>query len=80
MTGTPECPNHTLATTRPPCMTTISGIAHCSLCGQPCCPVCGRHTASQLSRVTGYISNVGGWNEGKQQELKDRRHYGLGQI
>jgi len=26
-----------------------------------------------LSRVTGYIQAVSGWNEGKKQELKDRK-------
>jgi len=31
-----------------------------------------------LSRVTGYIQAVSGWNEGKKQELKDRKRYGWG--
>jgi anaerobic ribonucleoside-triphosphate reductase len=31
----------------------------------------------QLSRVTGYIGDVKGWNAGKQQELKDRKRYDM---
>jgi anaerobic ribonucleoside-triphosphate reductase len=30
---------------------------------------------SQVSRVTGYLADVAGWNQGKQQELKDRSRY-----
>jgi anaerobic ribonucleoside-triphosphate reductase len=29
----------------------------------------------QISRVTGYLQEVSGWNAGKQQELKDRARY-----
>ncbi|MEA1925304.1 MAG: anaerobic ribonucleoside-triphosphate reductase [Candidatus Altiarchaeota archaeon] len=29
------------------------------------------------SRITGYYQNIDGWNEGKMQELKDRRRYGV---
>ncbi|OYT53421.1 MAG: hypothetical protein B6U72_05565 [Candidatus Altiarchaeales archaeon ex4484_2] len=29
------------------------------------------------SRITGYYQNIDGWNEGKIQELKDRRRYGV---
>lgn len=53
----------------------INGIAYCPKCKQPCCPVCFSHDVVQISRVTGYMSEVSGWNRGKQQELKDRRHY-----
>ena len=27
-----------------------------------------------ISRVTGYYSKIGSWNEGKKAELKDRHH------
>jgi anaerobic ribonucleoside-triphosphate reductase len=44
------------------------------------CPDCGNHNVSQLSRVTGYIGDVGGWNNAKKQELKDRKRYGFGKL
>jgi len=53
----------------------VSGIDYCPLCGEPVCPECGSHDVSQISRVTGYLQDVSGWNAGKQQELKDRIRY-----
>ena len=53
----------------------IDGIAYCDLCGAPMCPECGCHDVSQISRVTGYLQEVAGWNAGKAQELKDRTRY-----
>lgn len=50
----------------------VANIAECPFCGAPCCPTCKNHHAVQLSRVTGYMSNVDSWNAGKRQELKDR--------
>jgi hypothetical protein len=50
-------------------------IEYCPLCGEPVCPDCGSHDVSQVSRVTGYLADVAGWNQGKQQELKDRARY-----
>ena len=41
------------------------------------CPECGSHDVSQVSRVTGYLADVAGWNQGKQQELKDRARYNV---
>jgi hypothetical protein len=52
-----------------------SGIEYCPLCGEPVCPDCGSHDVVQISRVTGYLQEVSGWNAGKQQELKDRMRY-----
>lgn len=55
------------------CMNEIhDGIAFCPACGESICPKCGSHDVAALSRVTGYIQDVGGWNMGKRQELKDR--------
>lgn len=51
---------------------TVANIAQCPICDQPMCPDCMNHNVHQLSRVTGYISNVSGWNAAKRQELKDR--------
>ncbi len=42
------------------------------------CPNCDSENVEHLSRVTGYIQAVSGWNEGKKQELKDRKRYGVG--
>lgn len=54
-----------------------SGIKNCPVCDSPMCPDCMNHNVDQLSRVTGYMSNVGGWNAAKKQELKDRRRSNL---
>lgn len=55
----------------------VANTASCSICGSPVCPVCYNHNVEQLSRVTGYLSTVSGWNAAKQQEFKDRERYGL---
>ncbi|HPY60781.1 MAG TPA: anaerobic ribonucleoside-triphosphate reductase [Methanospirillum sp.] len=52
-------------------------IEYCPLCGEPVCPECGCHDVVQISRVTGYLQDVSGWNAGKQQELKDRQRYSV---
>ena len=44
------------------------------------CPNCKSDDVEHLSRVTGYIQAVDGWNNGKKQELKDRRRYGAGDM
>jgi ribonucleoside-triphosphate reductase len=41
-----------------------------------CCDNCGSSNIEQLSRVTGYIQSVSGWNAAKKQELADRMRYG----
>ena len=55
----------------------VEKIEYRPLCGQPICPNCGTHDVSQVSRVTGYLADVAGWNQGKQQELKDRTRYSV---
>ena len=55
----------------------ISGITYCPLCGAAMCPDCGSHDVVQVSRVTGYLSEVSGWNRAKGQELKDRTRYSV---
>lgn len=50
-------------------------ISYCPECGVAMCPECGSHDVAQISRVTGYLQEVHGWNAGKQQELKDRTRY-----
>ena len=44
------------------------------------CPNCGSENVEHLSRVTGYIQAVSGWNNGKKQELKDRMRYGATEM
>jgi len=39
------------------------------------CENCGSNNVEHLSRVTGYIQAVSGWNAAKKQELKDRQRY-----
>ncbi|HDH41562.1 MAG TPA: anaerobic ribonucleoside-triphosphate reductase [Candidatus Altiarchaeales archaeon] len=41
------------------------------------CPNCGNKNMEWWSRITGYYQNISGWNEGKKQELRDRRRYGV---
>jgi anaerobic ribonucleoside-triphosphate reductase len=57
-----------------------SGIKFCELCGDIICP-CGSHDNLGLSRITGYIQEVGnektGWNNGKKAELIQRQRYDI---
>jgi hypothetical protein len=58
------------------CGHTISeGIEYCPVCGKNICPQCGDHSVVSVSRVTGYLSDISGWNNAKKQELKDRVRY-----
>lgn len=55
------------------CLQSINpGVKYCEICGKEICPICGDHDVAQVSRVTGYLSDVAGWNNAKKQELKDR--------
>jgi hypothetical protein len=53
------------------------GIRYCPVCKEITCP-CGCHDVAGISRVTGYLQDVSGWNAGKQQELKDRKRCNIG--
>ncbi|MDY9927330.1 anaerobic ribonucleoside-triphosphate reductase [Methanosarcina sp.] len=44
------------------------------------CPKCGSENVQHLSRITGYLQSVEGWNRGKRQELKDRKRYNTGEL
>jgi len=50
----------------------VTGIIYCPICDSAICPECGCHDVAQLSRITGYLADVSGWNPAKQQELRDR--------
>lgn len=72
------CPVHIYASkfhNNESCHEVRPGTKECKLCQKPMCPVCHNHNVSQVSRVTGYLGEVSGWNEAKKQELKDRKHY-----
>jgi len=56
----------------------VETLEYCPLCGEPVCPGCGTHDVTQISRVTGYLQEVGGFNAGKKQEVKDRHRWNLG--
>lgn len=55
----------------------VPNITNCEICGMPMCPDCSNHQATQLSRVTGYIQDVAGWNAGKKQELLERKRHNM---
>ncbi len=56
----------------------VESLAYCPVCGAAVCPACLCHDVSQISRITGYMSDVAGWNAAKSQELKDRTRYEVG--
>lgn len=58
----------------------VGGMHYCPYCGEPYCPDCGSHDVSMISRVTGYLGDVGNFNAGKRQELKDRTRYDVGAV
>ncbi len=39
------------------------------------CPSCGSPDVEHISRITGYLQAVSGWNNAKRQELRDRKRY-----
>ena len=52
-------------------------IRICPKCHEPMCPECFSHDVVGISRVTGYLSDVGGWRKSKLAELEDRQRYDL---
>jgi rubrerythrin len=55
----------------------IPGTEICPVCDRSFCPQCMNHNVIALSRVTGYMGDINGWNNGKKEELKDRQHYNI---
>ena len=53
----------------------VPNTTYCEICGSACCPTCNNHDCMQISRVTGYMGDVAGWNAGKKQEFKDRKRH-----
>ena len=52
------------------------GMQECVACGKPTCK-CGCHDVMVISRITGYLAELDGWNPGKKQEFKDRVRYDI---
>jgi len=74
--GSPEdCPVHKWAVENGRCYDRVGKVDWCPVCGNAYCPTCGNHNVLQLSRITGYIQDVSGWNAAKLQELKDRKRF-----
>ncbi|MEA1943949.1 MAG: anaerobic ribonucleoside-triphosphate reductase [Euryarchaeota archaeon] len=57
-------------------MTVCTDCSHLAAGLKDECPNCGSTNVEQLSRVTGYLQAVSGWNAAKRQELEDRKRYG----
>jgi hypothetical protein len=72
-----RCPVHQYVAAHGLCKQTTGGTAKCIICGHYMCPGCMNHAADVLSRVTGYLQVVSGWNVAKKQEFEDRKRYGL---
>lgn len=51
-----------------------SGTHKCPECDAFTCE-CGSHDVIVISRVTGYLAEVGGWGAGKKAEFADRTRY-----
>lgn len=73
-----DCPVHRWSVENGRCYGQRGTIAYCPVCGNAMCPTCGNHHVLQLSRITGYIQDVSGWNAAKRQELKDRKRFTIG--
>jgi anaerobic ribonucleoside-triphosphate reductase len=56
-------------------MTVCLGCARVSGGLEDECPSCGSEDVDHISRITGYLQAVSGWNSAKRQELKDRKRY-----
>lgn len=57
-------------------MTVCTDCAHVTMGLMEECGRCGSENLDFISRITGYLQAVSGWNEGKKQELMDRMRYG----
>lgn len=55
----------------------VPGTDLCPICNRPMCPECHNHSVVSLSRVTGYVQDISGWNNAKKQELLDRQRYAI---
>jgi len=52
-------------------------LGNCHKCGAElvsACPFCGKPVET-YSRVVGYLRPISTWNDGKQQEFRDRKEF-----
>ncbi len=61
-------------------MTVCMDCSHVAMGLKEDCEKCGSKNLDYISRITGYLQAVSGWNEGKKQELLDRVRYGKDEI
>ncbi len=61
-------------------MTVCTDCSHVTMGLMDECEKCGSKSLDYISRITGYLQAVSGWNEGKRQELLDRMRYGGTEI
>ncbi len=57
-------------------MTVCLDCSHVTMGLKEECERCHSKNLDYISRITGYLQSVSGWNEGKKQELLDRMRYG----
>ncbi|MHC1635546.1 MAG: anaerobic ribonucleoside-triphosphate reductase, partial [Candidatus Methanospirareceae archaeon] len=61
-------------------MTVCLDCSHVTMGLKEECEKCHSKNVDYISRITGYLQAVSGWNEGKKQELLDRMRYGRDEI
>jgi len=61
-------------------MTVCLDCSHVTMGLKEECEKCHSTNLDYISRITGYLQSVSGWNEGKQQELLDRMRYGANEV
>jgi len=71
------CPVHSYAKFHGLCKRATGGTSKCPICGHYMCPSCNSHKVDILSRITGYMQIVSGWNTAKKQEFEDRTRHDL---
>lgn len=61
-------------------MTVCLDCSHVAMGLKEECEKCHCTNLDYISRITGYLQSVSGWNEGKKQELMDRMRYGANEV
>ncbi|MCK4476681.1 MAG: anaerobic ribonucleoside-triphosphate reductase [Methanophagales archaeon] len=61
-------------------MTVCMDCSHVTMGLKEECEKCHSTNLDYISRITGYLQSVSGWNEGKKQELLDRMRYGANEV
>ncbi|HID19803.1 MAG TPA: hypothetical protein EYP28_02530 [Methanophagales archaeon] len=61
-------------------MTVCMDCSHVTMGLKEACEKCHSKNLDYISRITGYLQAVSGWNEGKKQELLDRIRYGANDV